>query len=154
MQLIWIGLSILAGYWVSEWPRRVFPAESRPVKPADMTDPESRRCVWLYHPLVGVLGVLLTLTGSIAAQRLAPELWERYLAFWGLFFLLGAFGAAVGAFELITGMSPDSLFFFSNSAEQRFYVDRERAVKVGRWRLVSCLSLNVMVFVACHLLRS
>jgi hypothetical protein len=119
-----------------------------------MTDPESRRCVWLYHPLVGVLGVLLTLTGSIAAQRLAPELWERYLAFWGLFFLLGAFGAAVGAFELITGMSPDSLFFFSNSAEQRFYVDRERAVKVGRWRLVSCLSLNVMVFVACHLLRS
>lgn len=153
MQLILIGLGILAGYWTSEWPRRAFPAASRPLKASEMTDLKARRGARLFYPLVTLAGVLSTLAGFMAARSLAPELSERYLAFWGLFFVQGAFGAAVGAFELVTGLSPHLFYFFGASGEQKFYVDRKRAFEVGSWRLASFFVLNLTVFMACRLLE-
>jgi len=154
MPLIWLFLGFLAGYWTSEWPRRAFPGEGRPLKASEMTDPEVRTAAGLFGLPVFALALLLTIAAFMAAQRFAPELSERYMSFWALFVILGAVGAAVGVFEIATGISPSSHYFDDNGKNQKFYVDRERAEKVGAWRLASCLLLNIMAFVVCQLLRS
>ncbi len=153
MQLVWFFLGALAGYWTSEWPRYAFFAESPPITREQMTDPGERGSVALFYPWVFLLGPLLTAIGFVSAYHLAPELSGRFLAAWGAFVLLGAFGTAIGAFELVIGLSPD-FWIFGNEPAHRFHLDRARCRTVGSWRVLTCSFLNIMVFLASRVFLS
>lgn len=153
MQWILIGLGLVSGYWVSEWPGRVFPATNSPLRASQLSDPTARRCA-LFHPLVFVTATVVAIVGFVLSRSLAPDLSERYFAFWVFFLILAAFGAAVGLFEIATGLSPRFSYFEANSSRQEFYVDRSRAAKVGTWRIASASVMCTLFVVSSWVFSS
>ena len=152
MYFVWIILSLLAGYWICEWPRRAFSTGSRPIKRSQMENSRQRLSVTLFYLWIIVAGLLLTLAGVLLARHLAPGLWERFFVPWIMFLIHGGFGIAIGIFELVVGLSPGFYFVQNSGAEDRFFCDRARAHKVGTWRILSCSFVNAAVFVVSRVL--
>lgn len=147
MTLPWLVVGLYVVFWASEWPRRAFSAEGCPLSPAQMVDPRERLWSWLYYPLVFVFGFALLLSGWFLTRKLAPELLVVFLS---PIIPLGAIGIAIGSFEMATGLSPAQFYFSGNWGDQRFYLGRARAVKVGFLRLASCLIAIILVFMAAR----
>jgi len=146
-------LCLFVGYWTSEWPRRMFPGVNPPLKASQIVDPETRLWARLSHPLIFLFTVLLIVASYITAPEIAPDSSQRHLNSLRIIFVFGVIGAATAIFELLIGISLRHFLFTSAPRDQEFFIDRERATKVGAWRLASCLTVNITIVVACRMLQ-
>lgn len=128
-------LGLVVGYWIAEWPHRLWVGERWGTRAGDLPTRSMRWAGRLFGVATFVLALVL---GAFLFGLISP--WTpgiRDPAFCGSWPIFGfaCFGLAVGLFELGAGLTPAGSFM---EKSPRFLDELGLAQRVGAGRLVSC----------------
>lgn len=147
----WILTSMFGSQLMVSWPRRVFGGKDYGVLIDEL--PEWKRTeARVFQPAAFFLGAFFVMLGSAVIWNVEPEHSQRVMVggFWVLF---GGIGAAMGVLEISSGLVSDRLPTDGGGSKlRRFRFDPELANKVGAWRLISCIGVNILMqYLGFHL---